>query len=158
MKKIFTLVLVGLVMTLLACDPLASTSASSTNDTTPTIFTTSTTNQSTDTTTTNLTNDTTTTTVTNSTSTDTTSTTTTTNLVTLRVYTLTELATFNGDNGTLAYMAVNGVIYDVTHADEFSNGWHKGYHLAGTDATALFAESPHSTSILATLPIVGTLG
>ncbi len=75
----------------------------------------------------------------------------------LRVFTLTELAAYNGDNGATAYIAVNGIVYDVTNADEWSNGWHKGMHLAGTDATAAFADSPHSTSILNTLPIVGTL-
>ncbi|HAK05124.1 MAG TPA: hypothetical protein DCM23_00270 [Firmicutes bacterium] len=75
----------------------------------------------------------------------------------LRVFTLAELAAYNGDNGATAYIAVNGIVYDVTNADEWSNGWHKGMHLAGTDATAAFADSPHSTSILSSLPIVGTL-
>ena len=75
----------------------------------------------------------------------------------LRVFTLAELAEYNGDNGSDAYIAVNGTVYDVTNADEWNNGWHKGMHLAGTDATAAFADSPHSASLLATLPIVGTL-
>jgi predicted heme/steroid binding protein len=75
----------------------------------------------------------------------------------LRVFTLVELAQYDGDNGSLAYMAVNGIVYDVTNADEWNNGWHKGMHLAGTDATAAFADSPHSASILNTLTIVGTL-
>jgi len=73
------------------------------------------------------------------------------------VFTLTELSTYNGNNGSLAYMAVNGIVYDVTHADGFNNGWHQGYHLAGTDATVLFAASPHPDSILSTLPIVGSI-
>lgn len=54
-------------------------------------------------------------------------------------------------------MAVNGIVYDVTHAAEWNNGWHKGMHLAGTDATAAFADSPHALSILSSLPIVGVL-
>ncbi|MCK7492358.1 MAG: hypothetical protein MZW92_12710 [Comamonadaceae bacterium] len=54
-------------------------------------------------------------------------------------------------------MAVNGVVYDVTHADEWNNGWHKGMHLAGTDCSAAFDDSPHSQSILNQLTIVGTL-
>jgi predicted heme/steroid binding protein len=70
---------------------------------------------------------------------------------------LTELATYNGDNGALAYIAVNGTVYDVTNAAEWENGWHKGMHLAGTDCTAAFADSPHSLSFLNSLPIVGTL-
>ena len=74
-----------------------------------------------------------------------------------RVFTLTELATYNGDNGKDAYIAVSGVVYDVTNADGWDNGWHKGMHLAGTDATAAFAGSPHSQSILNSFPIVGIL-
>lgn len=75
----------------------------------------------------------------------------------LREFTLTELAAYNGDNGSLAYIAVNGTVYDVTNAAEWSNGWHKGMHLAGTDCTAAFADSPHSASILSSLTVVGTL-
>ncbi len=75
----------------------------------------------------------------------------------LREFTLTELATYNGDNGSLAYIAVNGTVYDVTNVAEWSNGWHKGMHLAGTDCTAAFADSPHSLSFLNSLTVVGTL-
>jgi predicted heme/steroid binding protein len=75
----------------------------------------------------------------------------------LRQFTLSELAQYNGDNGGLAYVAVNGIVYDVTDADGWENGWHQGLHLAGTDATAVFATSPHSQSLLDELPIVGTL-
>jgi predicted heme/steroid binding protein len=76
----------------------------------------------------------------------------------LPVFTTAQLAMYNGDNGTLAYMAVNGIVYDVTNASGWTNGWHQGMHLAGTDATAIFAGSPHSASILNAFPIVGTLG
>lgn len=74
-----------------------------------------------------------------------------------RVFTLVELAQYNGDNGTDAYIAVSGTVYDVTNADGWTNGWHKGQHLAGTDATAAFADSPHSESILNGLPVMGVL-
>ncbi|MPM79777.1 hypothetical protein SDC9_126818 [bioreactor metagenome] len=74
-----------------------------------------------------------------------------------RVFTLEELAQYNGDNGSEAYIAVYGIVYDVTHADGWTNGWHRGQHLAGTDATAAFADSPHSESILNSLPIVGVI-
>jgi predicted heme/steroid binding protein len=75
----------------------------------------------------------------------------------LQQFTLSELAQYNGDEGGLAYVAVNGIVYDVTDADGWENGWHQGLHLAGTDATAVFATSPHSQSLLDELPIVGTL-
>jgi len=80
---------------------------------------------------------------------------TTTTEITLPVFTLIELSQYTGANGSTAYMAVNGIVYDVTN--EFSNGRHEGYQLGGTDATDAFANSPHSTSYLSTLTIVGTL-
>ncbi len=77
--------------------------------------------------------------------------------LTERVFTLSELATYNGDNGGLAYVAINSVVYDVTNVSNWSNGWHEGMHLAGTDATTIFASSPHSTAFINEYPIVGTL-
>lgn len=71
------------------------------------------------------------------------------------VWTLDELAVYDGQNGQKGYIAVDGVVYDVTNA--FPNGVHQGMQLAGTDATAAFTSSPHAMSILNELPIVGTL-
>ena len=88
------------------------------------------------------------------TSTNTTQSTTTTE-DTLPVFTLEALAAFNGQNGQRGYIAVDGVIYDVTTV--FPNGIHQGSHLAGTDATQAFDSSPHARSILTGLKIVGTL-
>lgn len=73
----------------------------------------------------------------------------------LPVFTLNDLANYTGANGSLAYIAVDGVVYDVTNV--FSNGKHQGMQLGGTDATTVFASSPHSQSLLNSLPIVGTL-
>ena len=73
---------------------------------------------------------------------------------TLPVFTLSELSAYNGMNGKAAYIAVNGIIYDVTR--EWNNGMHHGL-TAGTDVTNAFAGSPHSSSLLATLTQVGTL-
>lgn len=75
--------------------------------------------------------------------------------ITLPVFTLTELATYTGVEGTTAYIAVNGVVYDVTNA--FISGTHQGMQVGGTDATALFATSPHAPSLLNTLTVVGSL-
>ena len=74
---------------------------------------------------------------------------------TLPVFTLDELSQYTGANGTTAYIAVNGVIYDVTTA--FTDGMHQGNQLGGTDATAVFESSPHSLNQLDLLPIVGSL-
>jgi len=102
---------------------------------------------------------TTTTNVTTSSSTTTTSTGTSTDSVTTiqRVFTLDELAQYNGDNGSTAYVAIYGVVYDVTHVSNWSNGWHQGMHLAGTDASWIFGSSPHTVTFISQYPIVGTL-
>ena len=83
------------------------------------------------------------------------------------VFTLDDLAIYNGQNGQKVYTAVNGVVYYVTNTfpngvvyyvtNAFPNGVHQGMQLAGTDATAAFTSSPHAMSILNELPIVGTL-
>ncbi|HYK71746.1 MAG TPA: cytochrome b5 domain-containing protein [Pseudoneobacillus sp.] len=74
-----------------------------------------------------------------------------------RIFTLEELATYNGKNGRPAYVAVNGIVYDVTN----NRAWAAATHFAltaGKDYTKEFA-SCHAgqQSILATLPIVGRL-
>jgi len=68
------------------------------------------------------------------------------------IFTVTELAKYNGQNGTAAYIAVDGTVYDVSTL--FINGQHHGCR-AGTDATAEFYDE-HSKSILKGYPVVGT--
>ncbi len=72
-------------------------------------------------------------------------------------WTLVTLAQYNGKNGQAAYIAVNGIIYDVTTIGAWQNGVHHGIK-AGQDATANFASSPHTASLLKKMPIVGKLG
>ncbi|MBM7647456.1 putative heme/steroid binding protein [Bacillus ectoiniformans] len=74
-----------------------------------------------------------------------------------RVFTIEELATYNGKNGKPAYVAVNGTVYDVTNNRAWAAATHFGL-TAGKDYTAEFA-SCHAgqQSILATLPVVGRL-
>ncbi len=67
--------------------------------------------------------------------------------------TLDELAQYNGKDGAKAYIAINGVIYDVTDDAQWTSGEHGG-QMAGTDVTAAF---PHSDGREANLPVVGNL-
>ena len=71
--------------------------------------------------------------------------------------TLAELAKYNGQNGSPAYVAVNGVIYDVSNARAWQNGMHKNGIKAGTDLTKMIGESPHGDSVLQNLPVIGKL-
>lgn len=73
-----------------------------------------------------------------------------------KVFTLNELKKYNGQNGAPAYVAVSGVVYDVTHAKGWDNGSHHGY-AAGQDLTQAIKEAPHGTSVLSGLPVVGKL-
>ena len=71
--------------------------------------------------------------------------------------TLDQLKQYDGKNGNPAYIAVDGVIYDVSDVSRWKNGSHEGYS-AGKDLTdAIMGKSPHGTSVLEGVPIVGKL-
>lgn len=73
------------------------------------------------------------------------------------VLTLEELSQYDGKNGNPAYIAVDGVIYDVTNVTEWNGGDHNGF-TAGQDLTeAIKTVSPHGVSKLNGVPVVGTL-
>lgn len=76
---------------------------------------------------------------------------------TQKVFTLDELKTYDGQNGNPAYVAVSGIVYDVTNVKGWNNGSHQGM-TAGTDLTSTIGSSPHGTSILDGITIVGTIG
>ena len=73
------------------------------------------------------------------------------------VLTTAELAQYDGKNGNPAYIAVDGVIYDVTDVSFWAEGEHNGF-TAGKDLTEeIMSESPHGPSKLEGVPIVGKL-
>lgn len=71
-------------------------------------------------------------------------------------FTLDELKAYDGKNGNSAYVAIEGIVYDVTNNKEWTDGQHQGLS-AGNDLTADLAASPHGTSVLGNLTQVGTL-
>ena len=72
-------------------------------------------------------------------------------------YTLKELAKFDGANDTLAYVAIRGIIYDVTGVKNWNNGKHYGL-MAGRDLTEFFNMChKDEEEILGRLRVVGTL-
>jgi predicted heme/steroid binding protein len=71
--------------------------------------------------------------------------------------TLEELSEYDGKDGNRAYVAVEGIIYDVTDLDEWQNGMHNGVQ-AGKDLTdEIMNQSPHGTSTLSQAEEVGKL-
>lgn len=71
--------------------------------------------------------------------------------------TLEELKQYAGQNDSPAYIAVDGVIYDVTNVPQWRGGQHNGF-TAGQDLTdAIKNVSPHGVSKLSGVPIVGEL-
>ncbi len=75
-----------------------------------------------------------------------------------RTFTLEELSQYNGKDGQPAYVAVDGVVYDVTNVEAWKNGDHKLGLTAGNELTEeITNQSPHGLKVLEGLPIVGEL-
>lgn len=77
--------------------------------------------------------------------------------ITKKTFTIDELKKYNGQGGNPAYVAVSGTVYDVTNARKWRNGKHEDGVVAGVDLTNIIGQSPHGTSVLAQVPVVGTL-
>lgn len=74
--------------------------------------------------------------------------------------TLEQLKEFDGKDGRPAYVAADGVIYDLTSSRLWRGGVHDPGHgdvKAGTDVTALLEKSPHGKEHFYRFPIVGEL-
>jgi len=71
-------------------------------------------------------------------------------------FTLEELSVFNGQNGNPAYVAVNGIVYDVSDSHVWPGAAHFGLN-AGNDLTADFNSCHTLNNILSKLPAVGRL-
>jgi len=75
----------------------------------------------------------------------------------MRTFSGNELAKYNGKNGTPAYIAYNGKVYDVSSSFLWRSGKHQVLHNTGLDLTDSFEEAPHGVDMLKKFPVVGTL-
>ncbi|MCP0886709.1 cytochrome B5 [Ligilactobacillus sp. WILCCON 0076] len=76
--------------------------------------------------------------------------------MTEKTFTKEELAAYDGVDGNKAYVAVDGVVYDVSNVAPWKGGSHHG-NKAGTDATEGIGHSPHGKKVLNKLNVVGKL-
>lgn len=77
----------------------------------------------------------------------------------LPVFTLEELAKYDGQNGSAVYVGYEGKVYDVSNVEEWKTGTHRGRIKAGQDLTdVLNNEAPHSSQrLIDNAPVVGIL-
>lgn len=68
-----------------------------------------------------------------------------------------ELQHYDGREGRLAYVAVNGKIYDVTSSPLWTDGDHQGAHQAGADLTEELKTAPHVRAVIERFKVVGEL-
>lgn len=75
----------------------------------------------------------------------------------MKSYNLEELKQNNGKNGMRAYVACEGLIYDVTGSFLWQGGKHQVSHYAGEDLTLELKKAPHGVEFLKRFPVVGYL-
>ena len=73
-----------------------------------------------------------------------------------REFTIEDLSEYTGKNGSPAYAAVNGIVYDVTNNAAWAAATHFGL-TAGKDLTGAFTSCHAAPSALEKLPVVGKL-
>jgi membrane-associated progesterone receptor component len=72
------------------------------------------------------------------------------------MFTSQDLSGFDGMNGNPAYVAINGIVYDVTDNAAWAAATHFGLR-AGNDLTGEFASCHAGQPILSKLKVVGRL-
>lgn len=71
--------------------------------------------------------------------------------------TLEQLKAYDGKDGHKAYVAIDGIIYDVTAISAWKNGIHQGKYQAGQDLSEVIKKSPHGKAALDKAIVVGKI-
>jgi len=72
-------------------------------------------------------------------------------------FTRESLAEFDGRDNATAYIAREGIVYDVSNSKLWKGGQHMNRHHAGRDLTVDFSAAPHGPEVLERFPVIGTL-
>lgn len=70
-----------------------------------------------------------------------------------RIFTIDEVSKYNGEDGNPSYIAIKGIVYDISNIAILKNGKHHGV-TGGKDVTKIF---PHDINILKRAKVVGKL-
>ena len=63
-----------------------------------------------------------------------------------RMFTQLELRQYDGDLAP-AYVAFNGVVYDLSNCPHWRNGLHQSFHFPGQDLSAEIEAAPHGAEV-----------
>lgn len=74
----------------------------------------------------------------------------------MKEFTLDDLSAYDGKDGRKAYVAYDGLVYDVTESAMWNEGGHEAMHDAGTDLTQEHDDAPHDVYVT-DFPEVGRL-
>ncbi|MHB1455209.1 MAG: cytochrome b5 domain-containing protein [Saccharofermentanales bacterium] len=74
-----------------------------------------------------------------------------------QTFTLEQLAQYDGKDGHRAYIAVDGIVYDVTDVPQWDSQLHAGRFVAGKDYTEELKKAPHNAGKLDQAIKIGTL-
>ncbi|MBF0329438.1 MAG: CopD family protein [Nitrospirae bacterium] len=68
-----------------------------------------------------------------------------------------QLSHCDGKDGRPAYIAYNGIIYDVAGSKLWKSGSHMAKHAAGHDLTDILKQAPHGEDRVLKMPVIGKL-
>lgn len=74
-----------------------------------------------------------------------------------QTFTREELAAYDGQDGRQAYIAIDGIVYDVTLVAEWGNKMHAGRFTAGKDYSEEIKNAPHGVDKLLKAVKIGVL-
>lgn len=77
-------------------------------------------------------------------------------MLSVKEFTIEELAKYDGSSGNPAYVAVNGIVYDVSLSPSWGGGTHFGIY-SGKDLTTQFNSCHKMSQILNKLPKIGVI-